>query len=371
MKLAYVTVASIPSRTAHAAYAANLCDALGRGGADILLFGSTGPLDAAQHRRDFPRAQLETIGWPALTRFTYLKLAWMMLVLWWRGPRWQADRVFVTHNEALAALFILQGRAFVFDMHAFGPAGRLLRFVLGSRRCLGCIFSAQTVAHAFAARVMTVTKPTLVLGSGVDAKQLQPRGSRAALRRALKIDDDRIVAAYVGSMGRARGIDLMLQAAASRKFPLVFWLFVGGRPDDVAEWRRQAYALGLGDKAVHFAGFQRQECLGDWYAVADVLCAPYRRAVPGWDYVASMKLLEYRAVGKYAVVAAMPYAREVLSPQTTAFFDPDAAGGFDAALAAALEAIPLPSYRPVMALDNDWDAKAGTLLAWMQTIARA
>ena len=368
MKIAYVTVASLPSSTAHASYAANLCDALGRNGCDILLLGAKGPLDEAQHRLDFPHLTLHTIGWRGLTRHSYLKLILMAGMLLFRGARWQSERLFVTHNEVLAAAFVLQGRKFIFDMHDFGPSGRILKYILRSANCLGCFFSASTVQHAFESRIAPVGKPKLVLGNAIDPKYLKPRGDRMALRSALSIAADRTVIAHIGSMGKDRGIDLMLQAAASGKFPNLFWLFVGGRPDEVTAWRRQAAAAGLRDDTVRFVGFQRQETLGDWYEISDVLCAPYRRTLRGWDYVASMKLLEYQAVGKYAVVAAMPYALEVLSPQNTAFFEPGEPGAFDRALAEALRAVKMKSYRPAMFLENTWDAKAKTLMAWAQTI---
>ncbi|MBI3675010.1 MAG: glycosyltransferase [Proteobacteria bacterium] len=263
----------------------------------------------------------------------------------------------------------LQGRKFVFDMHDFGPKSRILKRVLRSANCLGCIFSAHTVETAFEARFGKIDKPKLVLGNAIDPAYLKPRGERAALRRAQGIADGRIVVAYVGSMGKDRGIDLMLQTAARRKFPNLVWLFVGGRPDDVEAWQRQSKNLGLSHDAVQFAGFEPQSALGNWYEMADILCAPYPRRMQGWDYVASMKLMEYQAVGKLAVVATMPFAREILSPQDTIFFDPDEPQALDQALAKALETFASGRSTRAAIVQETWDTKAKSLIAWLKTLS--
>lgn len=363
MKLAYVTGASIPSTTAHASYAANLCNALSRAGVDTLLVAVKGPLDEAAFRRKFSALSIQTFGWPWLHRRPTIKLVLLAVALLAKGRRWEADRMFIAHNDIVAAALAMQRRDFLYDLHNFGPGGRILRYALGSSHCKGIIYSCLSLQSAFERRFQAAARLALVLGNAIDPAYITPRRSGAVVRAEARIPQNKKVIAYIGSMGAHRGIELMLQAAARQGRTDLFWLFVGGRADEIAEWRAMARDLNLSEETVRFTGFRPQEELGDWYAAADVLCAAYRRQLPGWGHLASMKLLEYQATGKPVIVSDMPFAREILSDRSAAFFDPDDPEGLSRALLQALEKQSSPQGPSDV---PTWDSRAQTLAGWLR-----
>lgn len=100
------------------------------------------------------------------------------------------------------------------------------------------------------------------------------RKSAEELRRQYHLDGRRVVL-YTGTFEPYQGIDLLIDAAAEvvRRFPTALFLLVGGRPEQVTHYRRQAEERGVSAHC-HFAGAVPPEGIKDFYRVADVLVSP-------------------------------------------------------------------------------------------------
>lgn len=110
-----------------------------------------------------------------------------------------------------------------------------------------------------------------VIYSGVDTQVYHPdlRRHRAEIRRRHGIPDDAALFLFVGSGFERKGVSALLRALAT--LPERACLLVVGRDKRLARYRRQADALGLGQRAV-FAGSQAD--VRPYYGAADALVLP-------------------------------------------------------------------------------------------------
>jgi len=159
--------------------------------------------------------------------------------------------------------------------------------------------AAVAVSHAATtAYAGRLDLPFRVVPNGVDVERFG-RG-----RRLRTLDDGKLNVLFVGRLEPRNGLDLLLQAFAllRRRLPARL-LVVGGGPLRERYEARVPEAL-RGD--VVFAGVLRDE-RPDWYASADVYCAPTRVASFG------VTLLEAMAAGRPVLASDIDGFREVMT----------------------------------------------------------
>jgi glycosyltransferase involved in cell wall biosynthesis len=132
-----------------------------------------------------------------------------------------------------------------------------------------------------------------------------------------------------GHLYAGRGADLFLALAQS--IPHAHFVWVGGRPEDVASWKQRAeteHATNL-----TFTGFIPNQNLPLYQSAADILLMPYSRSIMGSSGTADsasvaspMKMFEYMAAGRAIVTADLPVIREVLNEGNAVFCEPDEVG---------------------------------------------
>lgn len=136
-----------------------------------------------------------------------------------------------------------------------------------------------------------------VIPNGVDIAQLGPRARPYQLAESLGIPD-RFIVAYVGTVGRAQGLKIALQAARLLLAdPRVFFLIVG---DGAEREPLRAEADGLSNLRV-LPGVPREQVL-DMYDLADVLLVTMRDVALFRSFIPS-KVFEYLAAGRPIVAA--------------------------------------------------------------------
>jgi len=129
---------------------------------------------------------------------------------------------------------------------------------------------------------------------------------------------------YSGSFYAGRGLDLLLQLA--RDFPSVMFLWIGGRPQDIAVWTKRLADMGLDN--VLLTGFVENSRLPLFQAAGDVLLMPYERAIAGSsggnsaEICSPMKMFDYLACGRPILASDLPVLHEVLSEQNAVFCPP-------------------------------------------------
>jgi glycosyltransferase involved in cell wall biosynthesis len=109
-----------------------------------------------------------------------------------------------------------------------------------------------------------------VLPLALDANIYQPKHAWATAKRAeLGIGDDEFVIGYLGRLVEEKGLQKMLEAAASLKDKKWRCVLVGNGPEE-ANLRALAAKLEMEDRVI-FAGFVRHEEAPGWLSLFDVL----------------------------------------------------------------------------------------------------
>jgi glycosyltransferase involved in cell wall biosynthesis len=137
-----------------------------------------------------------------------------------------------------------------------------------------------------------------------------------------------------GHLYAGRGVDLFLGLA--ERFPAVQFVWVGGRPEDVAHYRALAEQRAAGNLV--FTGFVSNRRLPCYQAAADVLLMPYGRVIAGSsggnsaEICSPMKMFDYLAAGRAILSSDLPVIHEVLDDSVARFAPPDDLPGWESAL---------------------------------------
>ncbi len=147
-----------------------------------------------------------------------------------------------------------------------------------------------------------------------------PREARTRLRLR-----EGVTAGFTGHFYPGRGTGLLLELA--RSLPTLNFLWVGGTPEAVEEWRNRLNAVR--SENVTLTGFVDNISLPLYQAAADMLLMPYSRTISAssgqqiGEVINPMKMFEYMAAGRAIVTADLPVIREVLDESRAVFCPPD------------------------------------------------
>ncbi|HSK86729.1 MAG TPA: glycosyltransferase [Anaerolineales bacterium] len=162
----------------------------------------------------------------------------------------------------------------------------------------------------------------VIAPNGVDLERFTSLPDPVAARRQIGLRAAPTVMC-TGHLYAGRGADLFLQLAKS--LPQAHFVWVGGRPDDIASWKQRVESDN-----VTFTGFIPNRDLPLYQAAADILLMPYSRTIMGSSGTADsasvaspMKMFEYMAAGRAIVTSELPVIREVLNEKNAVFCEPD------------------------------------------------
>lgn len=385
MKIGYVHSTDFPSLDANVVQVVQMCRAFAGLGHDVVLFipqsaaypSAAAGLDAARmmYGGDLPftiqfvpririAGRLEMLG---TVRGTL------------RALRDHPLDLIYSRNPWTVAFLPRAGMPYVFEAHEERVHNRsrlLERFlrstiVRNSRRTSCALVVTISAALRDIWRGYGVPDAKLLAAhDGVELELFDPDLSRAAARALLAaqypdapLSSARPLVVYTGALKQDRGIDLML--AAARQLPELEFLIVGGKDDELAQWRTAASQAQLAN--VRFPGRVPHREIPHWLAAADILLMMWTWAVPTIRGCSPMKMFEYMAANRLIVGPAFPTVQEVLTDGRDAIlFEPDKLDALVAALrrAAALSAgsIMPGAARQLVARDYTWQARCRRIL---------
>ena len=341
MKITYIAPSRIPSLTANSMQVMKVCQALTQLGHEVLLlvpgtgsrawseltevYGVQSPFQIdwlparrALHKLDFARAAVGHAR-RAHTDVIYTRLLWV-------------------------AIFALRQKVpVILEMHEV-PSGnfapRLYHHYLALRGQRLTVFITRALQSEVEQKlaVRHVAAEAFVAPDGVDLERYQNLPAPVEARQALDLPAG-LTAAYSGGFYPGRGLERLFDLAAA--FPQVHFLWIGGQPQVVAEWRARVQAQGLTN--VTLTGFVPNQQLPLYQAAADVLVMPYRQKVAGSSggdiarVTSPMKLFEYMASGRAILCSDLPVLHEVLDDSTACFYPPDDFAAMTAAFTRLIE----------------------------------
>jgi glycosyltransferase involved in cell wall biosynthesis len=341
MRIAAITNSRIPSLTANSIQAMKMCDALTEQGHQVLLIApaETDPAAWPELAKHYGLTHRFEVQWQpshrALKRFDFVWLAEAA------AQRYRPHVVYTWLPQS-AALALWRGHATVLEMHA-DVAGHLGAWWLrrfwsaqGRKRMLVTTRALRTALE----RSTGLTFPddaVQVVPNGVDLERYSALPDAAGARAALGLPDCP-TAGFTGHFYAGRGMELLFPLAQA--LPDVNFLWVGGTPSAVEEWRGRLESGGVSN--VRLTGFVDNSILPRYQAAADVLVMPYGTSIAassGQDIaevINPMKMFEYMAAQRAIVTADLPSIREVLDESCAVFCPPGDVRAWQSALQALL-----------------------------------
>ena len=212
----------------------------------------------------------------------------------------------------------------VLDVRDLWPAAIVAVGAITNRHIVHVLERMELAMYAGADHIVTVGKGyreqllargvrperLSIVPNGVDAERLRPRPRSAVFARRLGLEG-KFVCSYVGTIGLASGLEVVLQAGHilhERQRDDIVFLLVGDGACR-ADLERQARRDGL--ENVHFVGQQDKHLIPDFLAASDVCLAHLRRR-ESFKTVYPSKMFEAAAMARPIVLGVEGHAARLI-----------------------------------------------------------
>lgn len=325
MKIVAIAGSQIPSDTANSIQLMKVCSAMAQLGHDLTLIvpraRQTSTVDLKTHyglQTDFP---IEWLASPSRRLFTWQSVQ--------RARALKPDILYTWYPQS-AVFSLLYKIPTVFEIHfyptgALGPAWHRAFAALRGRKRVASITRALADALERDHKIRFKPDEVVIAPNGVELERFASLPDPVTARQTLDLPAAPTVMC-TGHLYAGRGADLFL--ALAKELPQAHFVWVGGRPDDIATWRQRAKTEHATNVA--FTGFIPNRDLPLYQAAADILLMPYGRSIMGSSGTADsasvaspMKMFEYMAAGRAIVTSDLPVIREVLNENNAVFCDPE------------------------------------------------
>jgi len=376
MKIAAITTSLIPSNTANSIQAMKVCHTLKELGSDLRLWlpeyrrGDWEELaDIYGLRTPFP------VDWlPFVRGLRQYDFSWRSVA---QACGWGADVIYTWSLQA-AVFGLMRAKTVVMEFHDF-PMGnfgpRLFRRYIAHSTPKLTLCTTRALAQGLEERFGFQFDPEnlQIAPNGVELERYQNLPEPPAARSALGLKQG-LTVGYSGHFYNGRGMNVLMELA--RGLPQVNFLWMGGRPQDIAPWQERLTQSGIGNVAI--TGFIPNSRLPMYQAAADILLMPYSRAISGSSggdiarVINPMKTFDYLASGRAIAASDIPVFHEVLSDRNVLFCEPENPADWIAKVGLLVEdealRLRLGRQAKADAAQYDWKRRAGTTLDKLQKL---
>lgn len=327
MKIAYINPSQVPSTTANSVQVMKVCQALTQVSGPVHLWApgaspTDWPLLAAQYGLN---TSFEISWLPMRPSWRGYDFAWLGIS---QAKAWGAGLVY-TRVLQVAVLALLRRMPVILEQHlrltGFSAPWLFRTFLLwpGKKRLLVITESLRRILERQFGSVLR-PEEIQVAPSGVDLDNYGGLPDPPTARDQLGLPAG-LTAAYTGSFYPGRGTDLLFGLA--KDLPEVNFLWIGGKPEDIAAWQSRLAQAGV--RNVVLTGFIDNGRLPLYQAAADILLMPYEHviSVSGGgntaDICSPIKMFEYLASGRAIISSDLPVLREVLGQANAILCPPE------------------------------------------------
>jgi glycosyltransferase involved in cell wall biosynthesis len=330
MNIVAIAGSTIPSDTANSIQVMKACNALVQLGHNLTLIvpnasnvkRQTSGVDLKSHyglQQDFP---IEWLASSSRRMFT-----WQVV----QHARAFKPDILYTWFPQSAVFGLLYKIPTIFEIHiqpmgALGPAWHRVFAKINGRKRLVSITQALVDVLDRDYNMRLKADEIVIAPNGVDLERFAALPSTPELARQQLNFSSAPTVMCTGHLYAGRGADLFL--ALAKSIPQAHFVWVGGRPDDIAIWKQRAEAENISN--LTFTGFIPNQDLPLYQSAADILLMPYSRSIMGSSGTADsasvaspMKMFEYMAAGCAIITADLPVIREVLNEKNAVFCIPD------------------------------------------------
>jgi len=336
MRIAAITNSRIPSSTANSIQAMKVCEALVQVGHEVRLFAPQETERATWHQlaqHYGVRHEFEVVWKPSRTAVRRLDFVWSAEA----AARQFGAALRYSWLPQSAALAAWLDEPIILEMHAdvAGTLGAwwLRQFWRSERGRLLVTTAALRGRLEQSTRMRFPDRRIQVAPNGVDLERYQDLPTSAEARARLGLAEVFTIG-FTGHFYSGRGLEMLAELA--RELGQYQFLWVGGTPEAVADWRTRLQAAKQDN--VILTGFVENSRLPLYQAAADVLLMPYTNSVSASsgqeisEIINPMKMFEYMASGRPIVTSSLPVIREVLDETRAVFCPPGDTPAWKAAL---------------------------------------
>ena len=329
MKVACISASQVPSTTANSIQVMKACQAISQLGHEVHLF-----LPEHDHQQNvidinsfYGLKTLFFIDWlpsrPGLHRYDFAFQAVR------KARLLTADVSYVWLLQA-GIFSLLQHLPVIIELHGppegnFGPIlFRLFQRIPGKKRLLPITYSlANQIQERFN---FDVDNPllTCISPNAVDLERYCDLPNPLVARELLGLPPI-LTVGYTGHLYPGRGMTLLVELA--KRFPLINFLWVGGRPSDVSKWHEHLKTNKIAN--ITLSGFIQGNQIPLYQSAADILLMPYERVITGssggnsTSYASPMKMFEYMASKRVIISSDLPVICEVLNSSNAMLCPPE------------------------------------------------
>lgn len=365
-RIAYLSIARLPSRTANSIHVMRMCQALSKQDFSVCLYA---PRFSDDEYDDIESSIFDYYG--VSENFAIKKFKWFSFrgrstiysVMASLHARLAGTQLVYARDLKTGAFCAKLGLPVVYEAHSpISTENRLFRNLHLSKNFSRLVVISDALRKIFESTYPKLAGKIVVAHDAADFVEIENYGNNAA--------GDRLRAGYVGHLYKGRGIDLIIDLA--ERCPWIDFEIVGGMDSDIDFWKAHS-----GDRDnIHFYGHLPYRQAAEIRQNCDILLAPFARKLEvsgggsdtsGW--MSPMKVFEYMAAGKAILCSDLPVLREVLEHEQTALFcEAENAEDWQAALERLRDDPMLMSRIGKQARDKlernyTWSSRAKTVLA--------
>lgn len=317
MRLAYFSIARLPSRTANSIHVMRMCQALAELGHQVCLYV---PAYAETEYEDISEDVFDYYG--VRKTFKILRFPWLPVkgcstlysIMASIHARLSGTQLVYARDLKPSYVCAKLGLPVIYEAHSPIRKGEtVFDKLLTSKSFKRLVVISAALQRIFEETYPQLTGKVLVAHDAADLDEVMnvtPVETTGRLR-----------VGYVGHLYRGRGVDLILDLA--QRCPWADFEVVGGMDDDLKYWKSRAEGI----RNIHFYGHLSYNQAGEIRQSCQILLAPYAKKLEvfggGGDtsaWMSPLKIFEYMSAGKAIISSDLPVLREILENERTALF---------------------------------------------------